>query len=289
MKRLSWGKWFVCGILMQLCFLSPAIAGVARCDNCNWSEYRAAAEAMGGYEYRYVIDYPQANLTLWHVMYERESQMTIVDEMSVDPSVESSFLFLIDQKVQGNANVEVVLTPGGPPSPPFLSNPLNGLENFGAYDVINGGTFRNQLGTQLARAISGNTGNVSLDNLGVTLTSVLLSLNMPVVGQTTITIKIHWTNGTKTTFIIKPSNVSQAEYQPGMSTDENGNPIPDTAIVDPATAPRYDGQWTFNTDQSLERWVQSAIDRGIPVTGGGGGSQRISCTWDGQTLHCKFI
>ncbi len=289
MKHLARDKWIIWGILLQLCFSFPAIAGVTRCDNCNWSGYRAAAEAMGGHGYRYVIDYPQANLSLWHVMYDRELQMTIVDEIPVDASTEYSFLFLVDQKFQAKANVEVVLTPGAPPSPPFLQNPLNGLENFGAYDVINGGTFRNQLGTQLARALSGNTGNVALDNLGVTLTSVLLSLSTPLVGQTTITIRIHWTNGTKTTFIIKPSNVSQAEYQPGMSTDENGNPIPDTAIVDPATAPRYDGQWTFNTNESLERWVQSAIDRGIPVTGRGGGSMRLSCTWNGRTLACKFI
>lgn len=286
MKRSSCG-WIICGVLMQLCFSSTVIAGVTRCDNCSVSGYRAAAEAIGGNGYRYVIDYPQANLTLWHAMYDSEIRMRIVEEMPVDPDVEASFLFLIEQKMQARANVEVVLTPDGPPSPPFLSNPLNGLGNFGAYDVINGGTFRNQLGTQLAKAVSGNTGDVSLDNLGVTLTSVLLSLNAPVVGQTTITIKIHWTNGTKTTFIIKPSNVSQAEYQAGMSTDENGNPIPDTAIVDPDTAGTYDGQWTFNTTQSVDRWVQNARNRGISVTGGG--SRRLSCTWNGQVLRCSFI
>lgn len=287
MKCLSWSKWIVCGILMQLYFSNPVMAGVVRCDNCNWSGYRAAAEATGGYGYRYVIDYPQAKLTLWHVMYDREIRMTIVDEMSVDPNTEANFLFLIDQKMQGKANIEVVLTPGAPAGPPFLSNPINGLENFGAYDVINGATFRNQLATQLAKAVSGNTGNTQLDNLGVTLTSVLLSLTTPLVGQTTITIKIHWTNGTKTTFIIKPTNVSQAEYQAGMSTDENGNLIPDPAIVNPETAGTYEGQYTFNTNESLERWVQNARARGIPVTGGG--SQRLSCTWDGQTLRCMFI
>lgn len=156
--------------------------------------------------------------------------------------------------------------------------------------MINSGTLRNQLGESLARSIYGGTGSVVLDNLGVTLTSVLLNLTTPVGGApTNIKITIHWTNGTKTEFLIKADSVSKAEYQPGKSTDENGNPIPDTAIVTPGTAGGYDGQWTFNTGESLERWVRQAIDYGIPITGQQSGSNKLSCTWDGRTLACKFI
>ena len=45
----------------------------------------------------------------------------------------------------------------------------------------------------------------------------------------------------------------------------------------------YQGTYRFNSDQSLERFLQQARQLQIPIVGGG---RFYRCSWDGRTLTC---
>lgn len=263
---------------------------VLRCDNCTASQQRSTARS-GPPGLTYVIDYPNAGLTLWEVEYDGELRSNSVYPLAVEPAVYERYLYMLDAKVQAQSaqsNLIVIhYTPGQHNSTIFAGDPLgnSGYGNSNAYEVVSSVAVRNGIGIKLARAMSlTNTGNTVLDNLGITLNSVIMGMGAP----NGFKIVISWKDGTKTTFIIDAASAHEAQYAPGESRDSNGQPIPDAAITTPNAGNVYGGAYRFDSGSSLDKWVQAAINYGIPVTGMRSGSNRLSCSWDGKTLNCRF-
>lgn len=278
--------------LAASCLVYPLSANanaVLRCDGCNANQHYATA-ASGPLGLTYVVDQPNAGLTLWEVRYDKEMGQKTVEEMAVDPAVYDRYLFMLEGKIQAQASgsnlVVINIGPGQYNGSLFARDPFGGYSGVSAYDVVNSATVRSGLGTNIANAMSAtSTGSTILDNLGVTLNSVIMAFGAP----SGFKIVITWKDGTKTTFTIDSSTANQAQYAPGESKDTSGNPIPDASATSGDAGNTYAGQYYFDSTKSLENWVQSAINYGIPVTGGATGSRRLSCTWDGRTLSCKYI
>lgn len=159
------------------------------------------------------------------------------------------------------------------------------------YDIVNDASLRNQLELQIANIYNGaTTGNATWDNLATSLKSVILSYLGQQIGISSATIVIIWANGSRTELKVEAGSTHEAKYQAGQSRDSEGNRIPDAAATNDNTGADYAGDYSFNDVNALEDWIQAAIRYGIPVTGGGSGTQGgMSCTWDGQTLTCIFV
>lgn len=273
-----------------ICYGSPANADtVFRCDGCTRAQqYNAAKNGPQGWTY--VIDYENSALSLWQVKYDRETRENFVYPRQVDSVTYNRYLYILDTKIQaqvaGSPLVVINIGPGQYNGTLFARDPFGGFSNISAYDVVNSATVRNQLGINLAEAMSiTGTQSVTLNNLGVTLNSVIMGLGYPAGFKIVIT----WKDGTRTTFIIDSSTANQARYAAGESRDASGNPIPDASATTSSGGGSYAGQYYFSTMDSLENWVRTAINYGIPVTGGQSGSTRLQCTWDGVALSCKRI
>lgn len=287
-------RLLVIAVLLQSVIAETASADtILRCDGCSLTQYRATARS-GPVGYTYVIDMTNSELSLWQVHFEQELGKNLALGAPVDPALYDKFLFTIDKKVEavgGDSNIVINIRAGEPAGVAFPGgNPLGGFENSSAYDVVNSVTVRNMLGRNIAQSMAGaTTSSTQLNDLAVTLNSVLMSLTSPFSSQVSFTLVITWKDGTTTTFEIDSSSANQAEYVEGKSQDQNSNPIPDASITSSAAGGTYGGQYHFDTTKSLSNWVNAAIDYGIPVTGQASGSNRMSCTWDGRTLQCSYM
>src|SRR3546814_9122616 len=88
-------------------------------------------------------------------------------------------------------------------------------------------TVRNQLGTNLASAMSEGGSGSGLESLMISLNSAIMAAGYP----SGFKIVITWTDGSQTVYKIDSSTADQAIYAPGESKDANGNPLPDASIV----------------------------------------------------------
>lgn len=267
---------------------SPAAAAVLRCDSCSQTQVMQKAQS-GPLGYTYVVDYGSVNLTLWEVTYDGEVRRKFAEQLPVDQSVSARFFYMVEGKIEAQAKgdglIVVNISPDQYNGTLFSRDPFGGYSSLSAYDIVNSVTLRNSMGTKLAQGMSATkTGNVLLDDLGVTLNSVIMSMGFP----TGFKIVITWKDGSKTSFTIDSATANQAQYVAGESKDSSGNPIPDASATTPSAGGIYGGEYRFDTSQSLEKWVQAAINYGIPVTGGGD-SRHLRCTWDGETLRCHRL
>lgn len=284
-KRILLGA---AALLVQLGMFGAAHADtVARCDNCSPAQLqsKALSSPLG---WTYLVDYPNATLTLWEVRYDAEIRRKTADQTSVDPGTYNRFLYLLDVSVQAQAGgqslVVVNVSPDNYNGTIFNDDPFGGFSNISAYDVVKSVTVRNQLGENIARAMSvGGSDNGVLTNLGMTLNSFMMSLGVP----TGYKIVITWKDGTKTSMTIDSSSANQAKYVAGESKDDNTNPIPDSTASSGEGGDIFAGQFYFDDADSLQKWLDAAVMAGIPITGAPSGSNRLNCTWDGQKLDCS--
>ncbi|KRA15342.1 hypothetical protein ASD69_17865 [Lysobacter sp. Root604] len=227
-------------------------------------------------------------MTLWQVRHDGELRMKVADQEAVDPATYNRFLYLLDVSVQAQAGgqslVVVNVSPDNYNGTIFTDDPFGGFSNISAYDVVKSVTVRNQLGENIARAMSaGGSGNGVLTNLGMTLNSFMMSMGVP----TGYKIVITWRDGTKTSMTIDSSSANQAKYVAGESKDDNTNPIPDSTASSGDGGDIFAGQFYFDDADSLQKWLDAAVMAGIPITGAPSGSNRLNCTWDGQKLDCS--
>lgn len=288
---MSLKKSFLIGsaaLLVQLGTVGVAHADtVLRCDNCSPAQLqsKALSSPLG---WTYLVDYPNASLTLWYVRHDGELRMKTADQEPVDPGTYNRFLYMLDNSVQaaagGESLIVVHVSPDGWNGTIFTDNPFGGFENSSAYDLIKSVTVRNQLGENIARSMSvGGSNNGALTSLGMTLNSYMMSWGMP----TGYKIVITWRDGTKSSMTIDSSSANQAKLVAGESKDDNANPIPDSTATGEDAGEIFSGQFYFDDADSLQKWLDAAALAGIPITGAPSGSNRLNCTWDGQKLDCS--
>src|SRR3546814_15118919 len=106
-----------------------------------------------------------------------------ISDCSSDVCSSDLFLYMMDAKLQAQAAAEssvvVNISPGGYNGLLFGSNPFGGFSSINAYDVINSVTVRNQLGTNLASAMSERGLGSGLDSLMLSLNSVIMTAGYP--------------------------------------------------------------------------------------------------------------
>ncbi|WP_148268079.1 hypothetical protein [Pseudoxanthomonas spadix] len=289
--------------------ISPkAMAGaVYRCDGCTSSEKMEVARS-GPLGFTYVVDTAAAELTLWSVEYDGESRRKKANESRVDSVTYNRFRFFLERPSAApglsaaGTSASAQAGGGGSGSEPFsdavkispndwnralfYQNPFDDLSGSNAYEVVNSASERTMLGQNIATALAASgTGNAAIDKLGPALNSFMLGLG----GAGKLTIVIVWSDGSKTTYYVDSQSTTEAKYVTGESRDSLGNPVPDAAASSDRAGEIYGGQFYFSSDAGLSDWVNTARNYGVPVTGSSSGSRRLSCTWDGEHLACKFI
>ena len=268
---------------------AAAADSVAVCDTCQTiNDWQGKALGLGP-GYHYLINNNTLTVRLFHVHPQTGEGGTLVaTRQTVPPGITYLYLTVTEYRTQGLAGITFVSSPNdvGYPKGPFFSNPYGGFTGSNAYEVASSNTVRTRLGQNIANAITGATGNAQLDALGLTFTSFLLSAPQ-LFGEFGINIVITWPDGSTNTFVFTSDNVSEAQLAPGASRDADGNRIPDSSVNTPNGGPSYSGTYFFNDSDSLSDWLNAMQAQGIPVTGPS--SRRLECTWDGQTLKCKYV
>lgn len=265
---------------------AAAADSVVVCDTCTkFIDWQTKAKSRGP-GYHYIINNTTLVVRLYHVYYEEG--MLLATQEAVPPQITHFYLTIADYKSQGMAGITIGSSPSDTayPSGIFYSNPYGGFSNSDAYEVAGSNTVRTLLGQNIASAITGTTGVGPLDSLGLTFTSMVLSVPQ-IFGPFSINVVITWTDGSKSTFALSPDNMSEAKLVPGESRDADGNRIPDASVNTPGGGPEYADEYYFDDAISLGDWLEAMEAQGVPITGQT--SSRLTCTWDGQTLKCRFI
>lgn len=260
---------------------SANAAGVVRCDNCAYPHNAAIRSGAGP---TYVFDYANRTVRGYEVEYDREIRRWRALPHAVPAQVLATFQQVADPTFMATmAKGGVVRI--GPGSGNHNYNFPAGFRDANAHDIVTNATLRGMLGDAIARMYTGaDTGNDTWDNLAISLQSIGLSITGSTIGADYVTIVIVWSDGSQTTLRLDAGSTHQAQYQPGQSTDSNGNKIPDWSVTGPGGG-AYVGDYSFRDPFDLVQWVESARWYGVPVTGSSG--TRIRCTWDGQTLRCE--
>lgn len=255
-----------------------ATAANVNCNNCDEMQtyWLALGQGPGAH---LIFDVPNVSLTKWRVLKDRETGMLEATPMPVSPDLLQAYQNRVNAIITANANLTIVLRPDEMPAFPFNligSNPLNGYGGFDAYDLVGSVSLRNSFGTRIADWWSGANDPVA-GGLFPVMTSIMTGGLIPGIDPLTVTIRLVWTDGSSTTFVLQPGQTDRAEYQVGESRDGNDNRIPDASIHDPETASEFNGDFIFNNEHDLERWVNQLQLMGIPIVGAPSGRLRLSC------------
>ncbi len=278
------------------CSISDVRAGgLIECNNC--ASPRDAA-LLTGAGLTVVMDFDGAKLTAFNVEYDRELRKWRALPTPVPPQIQLSFLRVVDAttSLQLRSSKVEAASGGGPvlflhPDNPGNTNSITFPDSYrssNTFDVVQSSTLRTRLGQYLAAEISGaNTDSPNWNALAESIQQQVLTWS-GLKGGGTITIIITWGDGSKTIYKITATNATEAAYVKGESRDSTGNKVPDESISDPATAPSYAGSYYFGQTNDMNRWIRSAQQYGVPVTGSTSAGNRMSCAWDGRTVTCKL-
>lgn len=259
---------------------------VVPCDGCTFSSYVTTAK-NAGLGYIYVMDITNARVKLYNVTQDA-SGYRIASPLTVPTGVQNTFLNILDDRASGKTNVTITVRPTDDFSnTTFSGSPFGAFNNSNAYQIASSNSSQTSLGVNIAAAFAGNTGNTTLDNLGQMLMSTIMSLQSPFSTPITYTIILIWNDGSRTTYTLSSETINEAQYEAGESRDPNGVRIPDQSVSSDGAS--YAGGYGFPTNTALQNWITAANLAGIPVTGPDTGSRQLRCSWDGQTLTCKYV
>ncbi|MBT2746185.1 MULTISPECIES: hypothetical protein [unclassified Lysobacter] len=290
-RTIAWLSTFLAFAAMGP--INSAMAGqVHRCDSCTNAQKKNKALTTTPLGLAYVFDIPNAELTMWEVRYDGELRMKTADQTDVDPGAYNMFLNVLSDAAApptANGQITLPLAVGIDHGSRFSSDPLAGFETYDAYDIARSGTLRSQLGLSIANSLVGGPGNYDRQQIGQVLLSALLNLTGGTMQLTGYTFVIHWHGGSTTTFTLTGSDTTQATYVFGASRDSNGAPIPDATVNTDAAGLIFTGEWTFNTPQTLEDWVNEMAFNGVPITGSRGTENKVACVRVDGTLSCHYL
>ena len=273
-----------CGLFACL-FVMPtrearATDQVIRCDNCASPVSVARSTGTGGT--KIIADYSKKTLTAFSVEYDYELHIWRTLPASIPSGIVQSFNNdLSPAMVSSGATITVRAG-----QPGHLIGPGSAYRDANAYDIIGSATFRSGLEREIAQNYAAaNSGNTAWNDLAFSLKGLTIGF-LSKYGIQNITIRIMWSDGSRTVLKIDSDRVYQAEYQPGDSADPRGNKIPDSAVT---TGPSgYVGHYDFNGNNDLQDWINAAGQYGVPVINVNNGRTGVSCVMDGVKLKCTY-
>jgi len=259
-----------------MCLLaSTASAAIIRCDGCSELAYEQKALAAGAGEH-VVYDLANDRVVGFSVeRYDRELRRQFVFPTDVPPEIRAQVTaFSAFFKETGGSMIQTVEVRAD-------ELQLVGLGGASAFDVVGDANLRARMADQIWQRPPA-TVPAALRNVIETL----LSATMTFIGITTSPrITIVFIDGSSVSFVIDFVK-QKASYDRGSARTSSGQLIPESNAPSDAA-----GTWTFGSGSAgpsddIGRFVNHLRSLGIPVTGGGGTS-KISCTFDGVTLSCK--
>lgn len=298
----------------------PAIASrVVECNRCPSTANAAISKGNG---LTVVVDFERVELAGYEVEYDRElkrwrtmrtsipSQISaafyrVMEAASLSPSSERAGTAVVDNPTPGKSGEAWEQNSGKSkgglvvtvhPDNPQYSNPAgftfpNAYRDFSAGDIVLSATARTKFGQYLAEGLAGaSTDSAAWNSIAFSLQELALSW-ADKHGAGAIIVIVKWRDGSQTVYKVTTDNVTEAKYVEGESRDSEGNKFPDATIAAPVTAPGYVGDYYFGEGsrgtRNLGRWIDSARRYGIPITGATEERNRMLCSWDGRTIHCR--
>ncbi|WP_152597928.1 hypothetical protein [Novilysobacter arseniciresistens] len=260
---------------------SSFAATVVECKRCY--NFKAAAENAKVAGFVTVVDFGSDKINSFNVLYEHETRRYIALPMATPSQISSTFHRFVALASSGSAVhvIDVDESSGG-----FLS----AYRDTTAHDVIRSASLRGMLGRGIAKNYTGaDTGNATWNEIALKVTTLALTFLSDKAGVSSVIIVINWQDGSRTVYELDPSHLYEAQYVDGESIGPDGNKLPDPAAVTQSTGGSYAGEYRFQREQTLNEWIRTAQQYGIPVVNGSGGvgSKGLDCTWDGRTLSCK--
>lgn len=299
---------------------TPAIAGgVVECNRCPSTVNAAISKGPG---ITVVVDFESAKLTAYDVEYDKEFKRWRTLRVTVPAKISAAFYRVLEAAAAAPSSQPTNGHPGsGGPAPadeaargrskdskgglvvtahpddPQFSNPTgirfpDAYKNFSASDIVMSATSRTRFGREIALDLAGaNTTSAAWNSVALTLQELALSWGS-LRGAGSIIVMVNWRDGSRTVYRVSVDNVGEAKYVTGESRDGLGNKFPDATIATRDTAPEYAGNYYFGEgregSRNLERWIESARLYGVPIGGSAAGRNRMSCSWNGETINCSI-
>ena len=268
-----------------LAFLGLAFAageapagGVVVCNNCTSV---AQAAKQGGNGIVIVSDFARKKIWGFRNEYDRETGGFLPVPVPIPGVINHSHALTMSAVNPASADIVVRQNDPHGNAFPFPA----GFEGWSAYEVATDTNMRGQFGRALAASYAGaTTSSNTWNDLAISLKSLAMDWLAGQVPLDFITITVHWSDGSISPMTLHRGGITQAKPIPGESHDAEGNRIPDPIVTRDAS--NYVGGYRFHRTQTLENWINAADMYGIPINGTR--SSRISCSWDGHTLHCHY-
>lgn len=258
--------------------ISAEAAGVVVCNNCAAPQQAAR---QGGPGMVFVPDFRNKKLWAFENERDRETGQLMPMPRQVPGSVSSSYGRVVNIPDAASANIVIRQDGSGINDGIFP----DGFENANAALIAGDTNLQGALGRALAtNYVGATTGSTGINDLAFELVSLTLDFLGMTMGFEQVTITLIWKDGSRTMMSISGENVTEAEYKPGASRDADGNRLPDSSAI--RDGDTYIGGYNFRRESTIEDWVNTASQYGIPVSGTR--SNRMSCSWDGNRLTCRF-
>ncbi|MBB1088641.1 hypothetical protein H4F99_09085 [Lysobacter sp. SG-8] len=258
--------------------ISAEAAGVVVCNNCAAPQQAAR---QGGPGMVFVPDFRNKKLWAFENERDRETGQLMPMPRQVPGSVSSSYGRVVN--IPNPAGAEVIIRQDGTGRNANLFP--DGFENANAALVAGDVNLQAALGRALAaNYVGATTSSVAINDLAFELISLGIDFMGAAVGFESITITLVWNDGSRTVMSMSGDHTTEAAYVRGKSYDRDGNRLPDASAIHDGD--NYIGGYTFRRESTIEDWVNTASQYGIPVSGTR--SNRMSCSWDGNRLTCRF-
>ena len=251
---------------------SQAHAEALRGDGCSDTTFRQIAAQSGPGEH-ILFDLAGARVHGYSIVEYAPDRFTMPQRYDVSPEVESAVVTMSALYAATGGSMTV--------GAEVFSDDLGlmGLGGATAYDVLADYNMQARIGDQLAQQglpLQDPSGNY-LNNLIQELGSAAMAL-LGLTDDATIYVTIRFVDGSKLMFKLTPG-VPTAELVAHSGRDVNGN------ILLEGNAPEFAGTYYLPGD-SIGDFLDRARQLGIEITGPQ--SDVVTCTWDGQQLHCTF-
>ena len=275
----TWLKLFVFALSTGWCLSAAAVDQVVRCDNCASAVNAAVATGTNGL--KVIADPRKKTVVAYEIEYDRELRRWRTFQKTVPAGMKESF-----SAIMSASSATVVVRVG---TPGQLINSNSAFSDSNAHEIIQSATLRSGLARELAANFAkANTSSDVWDDLAYSLTSVGITALGQIAGINNFNFVLQFPDGSSITMKIDSNTVTQATYVAGKSTDADGNRIADSAASGPGGG-EYAGGYYFSTNQNLQDWLNTAIMNGVKVTGPSSNNRRLSCSWDGRTLSCRYM
>lgn len=266
--------------LIFICVSGSVQAGVARCEGCSSSGFRAKAISLG--VGNHTITSLSTNVIKQFYVFEepdyyRDESKFFASEVNVPSDLEEIFIVAYGfYQATGGAMHAVIEVNAGDLGVP-------GLDTATAYDVMIDSNLKGRLGDRLAQGQLPGVFN-QLDRAGEMMVQGAFAFIGVSDGSIEITVKM--TGGSIVVYKLSASSAT-GKYLEGRSRTSGGQTIPE------ANSPAYQGTWygagNFGFNDNLSGLADYLDRLGASITFNGDSGREMTCTWDGVALNCKIL